>query len=65
MKAYSSREIIKILKDDGWYLYETHGDHHQFKHPVKKNKVTVVHPENNLSHELIKSIIKQAELEVK
>lgn len=65
MKSYSSREIIKILKDDGWFLYIVHGDHHQFKHPVKKGKVTVVHPEKNLSQDLIKSIFKQAGMEVR
>ncbi|NYE57753.1 putative RNA binding protein YcfA (HicA-like mRNA interferase family) [Carboxydothermus ferrireducens DSM 11255] len=25
MKAYSSREIIEILKNDGWFLYEVRG----------------------------------------
>ena len=62
MKAYSSREIIKILKDDGWYLHEVHGDHHQFKHPNKKGKVTVIHPEKNLTVRLIRIILKQAGL---
>ena len=27
MKSYSSREIIKILEQDGWYLVHTVGDH--------------------------------------
>jgi len=38
MKAYSSRELIKIIKNDGWY--ETHcvGSHPQFKHPTKKER---------------------------
>lgn len=44
MKGYSSREIIKILKADGWYEVGCTGDHHQFKHPVKKGRVTITHP---------------------
>ncbi|RJP31429.1 MAG: addiction module toxin, HicA family [Candidatus Omnitrophota bacterium] len=34
-------EIIKILKEDGWYLDRTRGSHRQFKHPIKRGKVTV------------------------
>jgi predicted RNA binding protein YcfA (HicA-like mRNA interferase family) len=34
-------ELIKILKEDGWYLVRTKGDHRQFKHPIKKGLVTV------------------------
>ncbi len=35
MKDYSSREVIKLLKADGWYEVGTVGSHHQFKHPTK------------------------------
>jgi len=44
LKSYSSREIIRLLTDDGWYLSDIRGDHHQFKHPIKKGKITVTHP---------------------
>ncbi|ABB14399.1 type II toxin-antitoxin system HicA family toxin [Carboxydothermus hydrogenoformans] len=64
MKAYSSREIIEILKNDGWFLYEVRGDHHQFKHPVKKGKVTVPHPKKNIPIKTVKSILKQAGIEI-
>nr|WP_313784914.1 type II toxin-antitoxin system HicA family toxin [Paenibacillus larvae] len=43
-KAYSSREVIKILKEDGWIHKNTEGDHWHFIHPTKKGKVTVPHP---------------------
>lgn len=36
MKSYSSREVIKALKNDGWYEVACDGDHHQYKHPIKK-----------------------------
>lgn len=36
MKNYSSKEIIAILKKDGWYKVNTSGtSHQQFKHPCK------------------------------
>ena len=31
------KEIIKILKKDGWYEVRQDGSHKQFKHPFKKN----------------------------
>lgn len=44
----SSKEVIKRLEKDGWTLVAIKGDHHQFKHPVKKGKVTVTHPMKEL-----------------
>ncbi|QSO50103.1 type II toxin-antitoxin system HicA family toxin [Alicyclobacillus mengziensis] len=61
--SYSSRDILKILRDDGWYLVATKGDHHHLKHPTKPGKVTVPHPEKDLPVFLVKSIFKQAGLE--
>ncbi|MFZ3173044.1 MAG: type II toxin-antitoxin system HicA family toxin [Carboxydocellales bacterium] len=40
MKAYSSREVIKILKKDGWILKGIEGSHHNFTHPTKSGRVT-------------------------
>ncbi|OGO95495.1 MAG: addiction module toxin, HicA family [Coxiella sp. RIFCSPHIGHO2_12_FULL_44_14] len=58
--TYSSRELIKMLKVDGWKLARVRGDHHQFKHPTKKGVVTVQHPVKDLSRFVAKSIFKQA-----
>lgn len=60
MKSYSSREIIKLLKEDGWYEVGCDGDHHQFKHPTKKGKVTLPHPKKNIPIKTQLSIFKQA-----
>jgi predicted RNA binding protein YcfA (HicA-like mRNA interferase family) len=35
------RDILRLLKDDGWYLVVPEGSHRQFKHPTKKGRVTV------------------------
>ena len=60
MKSYSSREVLRLLKDDGWYEVNCTGDHHQFKHPIKKGRVTVTHPRKDIPLETFKSIMKQA-----
>lgn len=63
--SISSREIIKKLESDGWYLVKTIGDHHQFKHLTKTGKVTVPHPKKDLPPGTIKSIEKQAGIKLK
>lgn len=60
MKSYSSREVIQLLKADGWYEVCCDGDHHQFKHPVKKGRVTVTHPVKDIPKGTLKSISKQS-----
>jgi predicted RNA binding protein YcfA (HicA-like mRNA interferase family) len=61
MKRYKVREVIKMLEADGWYLATTKGDHRQFKHPVKKGRVTVnKKPSDTLEQEILNSIFKQA-----
>jgi predicted RNA binding protein YcfA (HicA-like mRNA interferase family) len=61
MKRYKVNEIIKMLIADGWYLEIQEESHRQFKHPLKKGRVT----ENGkhslvLSQYLLNSIFKQA-----
>lgn len=60
MKDYSSREILKMLKDDGWYEVSCSGDHHQFKHPTKPYRVTLTHPKKSIPIKTLKSIAQQA-----
>ncbi|KAA6327337.1 hypothetical protein EZS27_023662 [termite gut metagenome] len=58
------REIIKILKEDGWYLDRQNGSHKQFKHRVKRGTVTITdHGKGrDLTEFEINSILKQAGL---
>lgn len=60
MKSYSSREILEILKNDGWYEVGCDGDHHQFKHPEKPGRVTLTHPRKDIPIGTLKSISKQS-----
>lgn len=65
MRSYSSREIIKVLEDDGWYEAGCVGDHHQFKHSKKPGRVTVTHPVKDIPIGTLKSILKQAGIKLK
>lgn len=60
MRSYSSKEIIRILEEDGWYHAKTVGDHYGMKHPTKPGKVTVPHPNKDLPIGTVKNIAKQA-----
>jgi predicted RNA binding protein YcfA (HicA-like mRNA interferase family) len=62
MKSYSSREVLSILNDDGWYLQSIEGSHYHFKHPTKQGKVTVKHPCKDIPPKTLKTIGKQSEL---
>jgi len=62
MKAYSSRDIIKLIQADGWVMVATRGSHHQFKHPSKPGRVTVPHPKRNLPAGTVRSVLRQAGL---
>ena len=62
MKSYSSREIIKLLLKDGWYEVNIVGSHHQYKHPSKKGRVTVKHPDKDIPRKTLDSIEMQSGL---
>ena len=58
-----TREIIRILEQDGWYFHSQKGSHAQYKHPVKSGRVTVpMHGSKDLSKSDVHSILKQARL---
>lgn len=65
MKSYSSREVVKILEADGWYEVSCVGDHHQYKHPSKKGRVTVTHPVKDIPIGTLKRIEQQSGLKLR
>ena len=55
------REILSLLRADGWRLVAVRGSHRQFKHPLKRGRVTVAGKTGDeLSIGTLKSILKQA-----
>lgn len=58
------REILKLLRDDGWEQVRQRGSHRQFQHDTKTGTVTVAgKPGDELHPKTAKSILKQAGLE--
>lgn len=65
MRSWSSREIIKLLKQDGWQVVRIAGSHHQLKHGTKPGTVTVPHPRKTLPIRTVESILRQAGINIK
>ncbi|HLG16258.1 MAG TPA: type II toxin-antitoxin system HicA family toxin [Blastocatellia bacterium] len=60
------RDVLKLLKDDGWYLVATEGSHRQFKHSIKQGRVTVPgKPGDDLPSGTLNSVLRQAGLKKK
>ncbi|HEV3078613.1 MAG TPA: type II toxin-antitoxin system HicA family toxin [Gemmataceae bacterium] len=57
------REILKLVRDDGWQLVRQRGSHRQFQHPEKPGTVTVAgNPGVDLHPKTARSILRQARL---
>lgn len=51
-----------MLKEDGWYEVNVEGSHHQFKHPTKKGRTTIKHPDKDIPRKTLDSIERQSGL---
>ena len=56
------RELLKILRQDGWTEKEQKGSHLQLMHPVKKGKVTLPIHGGDIPKGTLNAIMKQAGL---
>ena len=57
------REVVKLIRADGWEQVSQKGSHRQFKHSVKKGRVTVPGKDNDRLHpKTLKSVMRQAGL---
>jgi predicted RNA binding protein YcfA (HicA-like mRNA interferase family) len=55
------RDILAMLRADGWYMVATRGSHRQFKHPTLCGRVTIAGRLNDeLARGTLKSVFKQA-----
>jgi predicted RNA binding protein YcfA (HicA-like mRNA interferase family) len=60
-----SRDVLAALRADGWEQVTQKGSHVQLKHPVKPGRVTVPHPRRDLPIGTLKSIEKQARINLR
>lgn len=59
MKA---KDVVKLLKDDGWYEVDQKGSHLQLKHLLKPGKVTIPMHSGDVPKGTLHAILKQAGL---
>lgn len=58
----TSKELIALLKQEGWTLRGSKGSHRVFVHPSKPGHLTVPHPKKDLGTGLVQKILRQAGL---
>ena len=57
------KEIIKLLEEDGWFMVAQRGSHRQYKHQIKKGRVTIAgKPSDDLAKGTQASIFRQAQI---
>jgi predicted RNA binding protein YcfA (HicA-like mRNA interferase family) len=61
----NSKELCKLLEQDGWVLDRVKGSHHMFKHPTRPGIVVVPHPRKDVPIGTLRSILKAAGLPTK
>lgn len=54
------KEVLKVLKKDGWYVDRIRGSHHMLKHTSKTGRVTVPVHKEDLKPKTLHTILKQA-----
>ena len=57
------RDVIRMVEADGWRMVAIRGSHRQFRHPVKKGRVTISgHPGDDMPRGTLWSVLHQAGL---
>ena len=60
-----SRDVIRALEVDGWFVVDQRGSHRQFKHPTTPGRVTVPYPRRDLPIGTLRSIARQSGLNLR
>jgi len=63
MKFVKLRDVIKMVEADGWQVVGQVGSHRQYKHPVKRGRVTIPgKPGDDVHPKTLASILHQAQV---
>ena len=63
MKAYSGKELIKLLQDHSWHVARIEGSHHIMTHPLREETLSIpVHGSQSLKIGLVKTILRMASI---
>jgi predicted RNA binding protein YcfA (HicA-like mRNA interferase family) len=61
-EVYSVKELVTLIKNDGWYFVSQEGSHCHYKHAEKKGKITIPRHNKDLKKGTVNNILKQAGL---
>ena len=60
-----TREVIRLIEQDGWYLVASKGSHMHYKHKEKLGRVTVAgKASDEMAPGTLNSVLKQAGLKI-
>ena len=58
------KDVLKMIKKDGWYFVRQVGSHQQYHHNRKKGTVTVAgKPNDDVHPKTLKRILSQAQIQ--
>lgn len=63
MKVYNDKEIKRILKDNGYFIVRTKGDHEIWEHKDSKRHITV--PYKNINRMVWQRLVKEYNISCK
>lgn len=58
MKSLTSKDVIKMMEERGWYLDRVKGSHHTFIKEGVPYHITVPHPDKDLAKGTLNKILK-------
>jgi predicted RNA binding protein YcfA (HicA-like mRNA interferase family) len=64
MQPYHQRQVMTILKKNGWYVKRFAGSHIIFKHDTYKHIITVPSHAKHMSVPLVQRIIRESSKEI-
>ena len=56
----NSRDVLRRLREAGWFEVRQKGSHVQLKHPERAGLVTVPHPKRDLPKGTVRSVERQS-----
>ena len=56
----NSKDLLKLLEQDGWYIDRIVGSHHILKHPEKPGHISLPHPKKDLGKGIVQKLKKAA-----
>lgn len=63
LPAVKAKDLVYVLKKDGFELAHQKGSHATFKHPVSQRRITIpIHPGQDLKRGLLKGILNDLNL---